>query len=138
MAQSLATSTREQVDSAIRETLLDYVLGWYDGDPARMERSLHPELAKRIVVPHGGTTGDRLENMSALRLVQLVQGIRAGGGNRSPERRSEVTILDRVENAASVRVDATTWIDYMHLAKWNGRWAIVNVLWAERPKPEAS
>src|SRR5262245_873047 len=100
MAQSLATSTREQVDAAIREALLDYVLGWYDGDPARMERSLHPELAKRIVVPHGGTTGDRLENMSALRLVHVV---RNGGGNWSPERRSEVTILDRVENAASVR-----------------------------------
>jgi hypothetical protein len=21
------------------------------------------------------------------------------------------------------------WIDYMHMAKWNGQWKIVNVLW---------
>lgn len=28
-----------------------------------------------------------------------------------------------------------TWIDYMHLAKWNGRWVIVNVLWENDPRP---
>ncbi|MGH7551869.1 MAG: nuclear transport factor 2 family protein [Longimicrobiales bacterium] len=35
--------------AAIRATALDYVEGWYTGDAARMERALHPELAKRIV-----------------------------------------------------------------------------------------
>ena len=34
---------------AIREAVLDYIEGWYSGDPARMERALHPDLAKRIV-----------------------------------------------------------------------------------------
>jgi len=45
----------------------------------------------------------------------------------------EVTILDIFENVASVRVDATQWIDYLHLARWNGEWKIVNVLWEMRP-----
>jgi len=35
--------------TAIRQTALDYIQGWYTGDGARMERALHPELAKRIV-----------------------------------------------------------------------------------------
>jgi hypothetical protein len=26
------------------------------------------------------------------------------------------------------------WIDYMHMAKSNGRWVIVNVLWEMKPK----
>jgi hypothetical protein len=26
------------------------------------------------------------------------------------------------------------WIDYMHMAKWNGRWVIVNVLWELKPQ----
>jgi hypothetical protein len=27
------------------------------------------------------------------------------------------------------------WVDYMHMAKWNGRWVIVNVLWELKPRP---
>jgi hypothetical protein len=26
------------------------------------------------------------------------------------------------------------WIDYMHMARWNGRWVIVNVLWELKPQ----
>lgn len=133
MAQGLATPTREQVDAAIRQTALDYIESWCEADGARMERCLHPELAKRIMHPNAAPSGDRLDKLSALGLVQLVRTFSRGGA-----RRSEVTILDRVENAASVRVDATTWIDYLHIARWNGRWAIVNVLWAERPAAKAS
>ncbi len=33
---------------AIKATALDYMEGWYEGDAARMERALHPELAKRM------------------------------------------------------------------------------------------
>jgi hypothetical protein len=25
-------------------------------------------------------------------------------------------------------------VDYLHVAKWNGRWVIVNVLWELRPQ----
>jgi len=35
--------------AAIRQTTLDYIEGWYSGDGQRMERALHPELAKRMV-----------------------------------------------------------------------------------------
>ena len=38
-------------DSAdIRATALDYIDGYYTGDAVRMERALHPDLAKRIVM----------------------------------------------------------------------------------------
>jgi hypothetical protein len=39
----------------------------------------------------------------------------------------DVTILDVFGNTASVRVVAADWIDYLHVAKFNGRWVIV--LW---------
>lgn len=44
-----------------------------------------------------------------------------------------VRVLDVYGNAASVRVQAATWVDYMHMAKSNGRWVIVNVLWEFDP-----
>ena len=118
--------------TAIRQTALDYIEGWYEGNAERMERALHPELAKRIArTDQQGRT--RLDQMSAL---SLVQGTRRGGGKSTPKERQQkdVTILDVYENAASVKVVAADWIDYLHLAKFNGRWVIVNVLWELKPE----
>ena len=121
-AQSAADS------AAIKATALDYIDGYYTGDAARMERALHPDLAKRIVStnPQGQS---RLGQMSAM---TLVQGTRAGGGKNETNKREDVKILDIFQNTASVRIDAGTWVDYLHVAKWNGRWVIVNVLWELR------
>jgi hypothetical protein len=117
--------------AAIRATALDYIEGWFQGNGERMERALHTHLAKRRVATDS-TGRSRLIEMTAL---ELVQGTRAAYGTELPaaERRSDVTILDIYGNAASVRVNAGPWVDYMHVAKWSGRWVIVNVLWENRP-----
>ena len=126
-AQSAADS------AAIRATALDYIGGWYEGNPERMEHALHPDLAKRLVVTDSATGQSRLSHMGAL---QLVQGTRRGGGKNTPkaEQRTDVTILDIFRNAASVKIDAGAWVDYLHMARWNGQWVIINVLWELRPK----
>lgn len=120
-------------DSAgIRQAALDYIDGYYEGNGERMERAVHPELAKRIV-----RTNEQgrymLQQMSAM---TLVMGTRAGGGKDIPvaERRDDVTIFDIYQNAASAKIYASGWVDYLHLAKWNGRWVIVNVLWELHPR----
>ncbi len=79
LAQASPARAQTAADSAaIRQASLDYIEGWYAGDAARMERSLHPDLTKRIVVtmPNGTST---LSQMSAM---GLVRGTRAGGGRR--------------------------------------------------------
>lgn len=119
--------------AAIKQTALDYIEGWYEGNAERMERALHPDLAKRIVRTDPKSGRSRLEQMSAM---GLVQGVRAGYGKSTPKEKQQkdVTILDVYENAASVKVIAADWIDYLHMAKANGRWVIVNVLWELKPK----
>jgi hypothetical protein len=117
----------------IKQTALDYIEGWYEGNAERMERALHPELAKRIVRKDDrGRYG--LGQMSAM---SLVQGARMGGGKNTPKEKQQkdVTVLDIFENAASAKIIASDWVDYLHLAKWNGRWVIVNVLWELKPPP---
>lgn len=127
-----AASDAEQ----IKQTALDYIEGWYEGDAARMERALHPELAKRIV-----NTDQRgrsvFNHMGAMRLVQLT---RVSSGKEIPKEKQQkdVTVLDIFGNAASAKVVAADWIDYMHLAKWNGKWVIINVLWENKPAPAAA
>jgi hypothetical protein len=131
-AQTASASNGDR--EAIKQTALDYIEGWYEGNADRMERALHPDLAKRIV-----NTNDRgrsrLDQMSAL---GLIQGTRAGYGKDTPREKQlkDVTILDIFGNAASVKIVATDWIDYLHVAKYNGRWVIVNVLWELKPKKD--
>ncbi|HYO78324.1 MAG TPA: nuclear transport factor 2 family protein, partial [Thermoanaerobaculia bacterium] len=105
----------------------DYGEGWYAGDAARMERALHPELAKRIA------KNGRVDSMTAR---ELVEGTRSGGGKKTPKAKQLVVarVLDRFGNAASVRLEMGGWIDYMHLAKFDGEWQIVNVLWELKPR----
>ena len=135
---TLASAARAQTTApnadaaAIRQTALDYIEGWYEGNAERMERALHPELAKRIVRTNPQNNQSRLDQMGAM---SLVQGTRRGGGRNTPKERQQkdVTILDVYESAASVKVIASDWIDYLHVAKFNGRWVIVNVLWELKP-----
>jgi Putative lumazine-binding len=118
--------------AAIKQTALDYVEGWYEANPERMERALHPELAKRIV--RSGPEGrSRLDQMGAM---ALVQGVKRGGGKETPkeQQQKDIVILDVFENTASVKAIMSGWVDYMHLAKFNGRWVIVNVLWELKPQ----
>ena len=122
-----APLSRSDDDQAIRTAALDYIEGFYTADAARMERALHPELVKRIFRNDGEAL--RLDQMSALTLINRTK---AGLGLANKERRAEVTVLDRFQNSASVRVDATRWVDYLQLAKVDGQWRIVNVLWEMR------
>lgn len=113
--------------AAIKKAALDYVEGWYEGNAERMERALHPELAKRIVRTDQNNRS-RLEQMSAM---TLVLGVKRGGGKDTPlaQQQKDVFILDIFQNTASAKAVMSGWIDYLHLAKWNGEWKIVNVLW---------
>jgi hypothetical protein len=129
-AQAITASAADQ--AAIKQAALDYVEGWYEGSAERMERALHPDLAKRIVRTNDKGQS-RLEQMSAMTLVQYTRG---GGGKSTPkeQQQKDVTILDVFESTASVKAVMSGWIDYMHVAKYNGRWVIVNVLWEMKPK----
>ena len=115
--------------AAIRQAALDYIEGYYTGDAARMTRALHPDLVKRIVRVNDGQA-----TLAGMTAQELIDGTAAGWGTRVPAdaRRTDVVILDAFRNVASVRVDAHAWIDYMQIARWNGEWKIVNVLWEMR------
>ena len=119
---------------AIKRTALNYAEGWYEGNAEKMESALHPHLAKRIVRTNDkGQSG--LGQMTAL---ELVQGTRAGSGKQTPsaEQQKDVTILDVMGGAATVKLEMRDWVDYMHIGKFNGRWVVINVLWETKPKKD--
>lgn len=132
-ATVLAAEPVATADAAgIRRASLDYIEGWYTQDAARMERALHPQMVKRRVLPDAASGKSSLDHGDAQRLIQATRP--APGEARRPlgNRRREVSILDVQGNAATVKVDADDWVDYLHLVKWNGEWKILNVLWELR------
>lgn len=123
------------VDStAIRMTALDYIEGWYEADASRMERAVHPELAKRLHLRPPDVERSVVQQTGA---SELVASTARGGGSETPEadRRTGVEILDVFRGAASVRIDASGWVDYLHLVRTRDGWKILNVLWELREPP---
>ena len=132
---SAAKPPADPEEAAIRATALDYIDGYYSGDAARMQRAVHPELAKRIVKVDPTTGKCTLEQLDAGRLIEITRS----GAGKIPEnlRQEEVTILDRYHDAAAVKIVANEWIDYLEMAKVDGAWKIINVLWALKPVVQA-
>jgi hypothetical protein len=120
---------------SIKRTALNYAEGWYEGSAEKMESSLHPNLAKR----RANTNDKGQSRLDELSAMGLVQGTRSGFGKQTPkeEQQKEVTILDVFGNTATVKLEMRDWVDYMHIAKFNGKWVIVNVLWEFKPKKDS-
>src|SRR5687768_6669961 len=92
LAASPAYAQTAADSAAIRQTALDYIEGWYEGNAERMERAIHPDLAKRII-----NTDSRGRNVLGHQsAMTLVLNTRRGGGKETPaaQQRKEVKILD--------------------------------------------
>jgi hypothetical protein len=131
-------ATRAQSNSekeAVKQAVLDYVEGIYEVDHKRIERSVHPELAKRGFFVKKGETAYTGTPMTFAQLVELAKTYNKGG--RVPkDAPKEVVIYDVLDQTASAKLTAVWGIDYMHLAKYDGKWMIVNILWqTPPPKP---
>ncbi len=119
--------------SAVRQACLDYVEGVYEVNPAKIERSVHPELAKRGFFVKKGETAYSPHTMTFAELVELSKNYNKAG-KLAKDAVKEVIVFDVVDQTASAKVTAVWGIDYIHLAKYDGKWKIINILWQTPPK----
>lgn len=129
-AQAQTPADRE----AVRQAALDYVEGIYNVEPSRIERSVHPKLAKLgFYRPPAEDAYRPGSAMTFERLVEIAKNYNKEG--KTPkDAPKEVTVLDMLDQTATVKLVAEWGVDYMHLAKFDGKWMIVNVLWQSPPK----
>ena len=112
----------------IRSRVLDYVQGWYEANGTRMESALSPHLSKRRIV-----SSDEIWDVSKEWMVDATGNGR--GRIDEPENGTkEITVLDQTNTMASVKLVSNEFIDYLHLAKIDDDWVIVNVLWDYIPE----
>jgi hypothetical protein len=117
---------------AIRDTAMDYVQGYYEGDAERMRRSLHPQLVKRGFKRDSASQSQFTRTLGQDDMVALTA---AGGGSQdvpAEKRYYDISQVDISGEIASAKAVSAEYVDYLHLAHWEGRWVIVNVLWAFR------
>jgi Putative lumazine-binding len=128
-AQPDANADRE----AVRQAVLDYVEGIYNVEPARIERSVSPNLAKLgFYRPQAETAYRPGRSMAFQQLVEIAKTYNKEGKLRK-DAPKDIAIYDVMDQTASVKLTAEWGVDYMHLAKIDGKWMIVNVLWQSHP-----
>jgi len=123
-------SAQTAADSAgVRAAVMDYVEGIYRVDTARIVRSVRPDLAKRGYYIPRNQTAYANSPMTYPQLINVAKTFNAKGQLNAETAVKQVTILDILDQTASAKLVAVWGVDYMHLAKYDGRWMIVNVLW---------
>ena len=128
-AQQETNADRE----AVRQAVLDYVEGIYNVQPERIERSVSPNLAKLgFYRPPTETAYRPGRNMAFQQLVEIAKNFNKDG-KLPKDAPKEITIYDVLDQTATVKLTADWGTDYMHLAKIDGKWMIVNVLWQSHP-----
>ena len=114
-------------DAAIRRCILDYFEGWFDGDAARMDRALHPGLAKHAL----GQDRARSETLDVTTKDEMVEATRQGRGRQRdvPDRAIRIEIAAVSGAIASVVVHSAVYVEYALLARTSDGWRITSTLW---------
>ena len=119
----------EKDKAAVEKAALDYIEGWYSGDPARMDRALSPDLTKKGIRQER-KTGQTIFSYATKNSMMAYTV--AGYGKAIPQEKwgIKVEVLDIYADIAMVKALSAQFMDYLQLARNNkGEWKIVNVLW---------
>jgi hypothetical protein len=136
----LTGKTQTKADSlAVEKACRDYVEGWATGNADRVATGISPELVKRTV-SKDKEGNSFTNNMSASLLLAATrmnrESVKAPDLEPDKPFSLDVSIKDITGDYALVKTVNTKYgfFDYCHLAKFNGEWKIINVLWGFLPK----
>jgi hypothetical protein len=126
-AEAVDETIRPDDDDAIKACVLDYFEGWFDGDATRMDRALHPGLAKHAI----GQDAARSETLDVTTKDEMVAATRLGRGRQRdvPDRAFRIDIVGVSGNIANVIVHSAVYVEYALLARTGDGWRITSTLW---------
>ena len=125
---SLTTFSQEVAQ--IERASLDYIEGFYEGDTMKIRRSLHPDLSKYGYSVDKNTGKYKGHAMTHERAMDFSLDVLKDSRWAAPEDAvKKIEILDVQNQIASVKLTVYWGIDYLLLAKYDGKWMITKVLW---------
>ena len=130
---ALLTAQKPADRDAVKQAALDYIEGFYEGDSTRFIRSVRPEVYKYGFFRD--TTGIyRGMQMQWQGFHNFANRVKSGQRRTPPNAPKGVEILDVADQTAAVKVTAYWGIDYLLMAKYDGKWMISHILWQSPPK----
>jgi len=115
------------VEAAIQKVILGYITNFFLNDYEKMEGNLHERLSKRGVKQDGKLS----EDYSKEKLHQLLKS------NRPLPLEYQKNEITRVEVYGDVALailetgyPSVRWTEYIHLAKLEDNWIIMDVFWS--------
>ena len=132
-AKPTAAATQQPDDrEAVKQAVLDYVEALYEADSSRIERSVHRDLFKL------GFERDKDGTYKPYRMTYQELYDLAGRWNKSgripKDSKKEIVVFDVADQTASAKLTARWGIDYLHLAKFDGKWMITDILYQTPPR----
>jgi hypothetical protein len=118
----------------VRRAALDYLEGFYEGDSTKHVRSIRPEVYKYgFWIPRDSTkySGEQMKWPEFHDFTRRVRERRNFAPATAPK---EVVVLDVLDQIANAKVTAWWGVDYLLMAKYDGKWMITHVLWQTPPK----
>ena len=117
----------------VRQAVLDYVEGFYEGDSTRFIRSVRPEVDK-LGFWHGKDGTYQGGPFTWQQFFGFARRVRSGQEKTPANAPKQIVVFDVQDQTASAKLTAYWGTDYFLLAKYDGKWMIRHVLWQEPPK----
>lgn len=132
--QEPASDTRAREDrAAIAEAVTHYVDAFYYADPSKLDKALSKDLHKiGFWRPSLDEPFSDVMTMTFDEAKELA-GKWNKGGQQGDTLTDKIEFLDVADQTAAVKLTAVWGIDYIHLAKLDGKWRMVQVLWQSPP-----
>ena len=128
-------TTPPSEQAVVKAAIEDYVLGLYEADASRIERSVDTTLSKvgYWFDDKKDQYADNLE-MTYQELHALAKTWNAKGNQANSASPKKITIHEVNDKTALGKVEAVWGVDYFQLAKVDGKWKIKNIIWQSHPK----
>lgn len=120
--------------AAVQAAAEDYLYGFYDAAPERLDRTLRDDVQK-VGFWRNGEGEYVYTTMTKEQALQLATTYNADDHipDNAPR---EVEVLAVNDMTATAKVTAVWGIDYLHLGNFDGNWQIINIIWQSAP-PES-
>ena len=131
-----AAPLRAQGDAdrqAVQRAMLDYLEGFYEGDTAKLVRSIRPEVDKFGFWRQKDSTRYVGEGMPWAEFLSYARGVKEKNRQAPATAPKEVIVFEVQDQTASGKVTAWWGTDNILLGKYDGKWMIRQVMWQTLP-----
>lgn len=116
----------------VERAALDYLEGFYEGSEDKIRRGVHPDAHKFGFYREDGEYHQ--SPMSFEEMLAFARNVRESQNFPRADAPKRVEVLDVLDQTAVAKVYAWWGSDYLTLARYDGEWKIVQVLWQSPPE----